>query len=451
MGKVFFLALLSSTAVASLGRPWVGVVAAYCIAVLTPQAIWWWNFGDVRPALWILLPTFCGFLIAASRHDYDFSIIRNSRVGFLLVLWTAFAVSYLLGPYVDVLGPYRFTDPHWAFTTLNKIILLCLLACVCINDIKTIRALCFVFLFSVLYLVYWANDQYFFGHLIGRLHGPVDLTGVGIYSDENSFGMLFVVASPYLWCIGNAFRNRVWRWALWLTIPFAWHAMFLTASRAGLLGIAFTTFLLAMRSRRKFLGIALIPAFVVFYAWQAGPLMHERAETIEDYQADTSATSRLEAWSAALHMIANHPVTGVGLASFGPAFPRYSNKKPREAHNTALQITAESGIIAGCMYVLIVCSSVIALWKNARRLRSTKVTTGPAAFLYQINEATLVSLCGLVVCSMFASLQLYEIFYFLFVITNAVLFASNVQLKPYAQASTALRAICAPQTSLYRA
>jgi O-antigen ligase len=166
-----------------------------------------------------------------------------------------------------------------------------------------------------------------------------------------------------------------------------------------------------------------IPLFMGAYVWQAGDIMRSRAGTIGDYRTETSAATRFEAWDAAINMISNYPLTGVGLASFGPAFPDYSDKAPREAHNTLLQITAESGLIAGAMYVLIVSSSLIGLWKNGKRYKQTDEPD--KRLLHCINEAALVSLCGLVVCSLFLSLQIFEIFYYLCLVVNSVLYLSK--------------------------
>ena len=124
--------------------------------------------------------------------------------------------------------------------------------------------------------------------------------------------------------------------------------------------------------------------------------MKERANTIDQYHTDASAEGRLESWRAATRMIADHPLTGVGLASYGPAFPHYSDAQPREAHDTLLQITAESGVIAGAMYILIVLTCIVPLWKNGNRLKRD-VAEGSATLL-MINEATLIGFCGLVVC-----------------------------------------------------
>ena len=142
MGRLFFLTLLSGLSVVALARPWIGVVAAYgAIVILAPQAVWYWNFEDLRPALWVLVPTLVGFLIGLLKRTVQLTPLANKRNLFMAVLWMFFAISYLFGPYVDTMGPYRFTDPAWAFSTFNKIFLLYFLACACIDDIVKLRAL----------------------------------------------------------------------------------------------------------------------------------------------------------------------------------------------------------------------------------------------------------------------------------------------------------------------
>jgi putative inorganic carbon (hco3(-)) transporter len=440
MGRIFFLALLSSISVVALARPWIGVVAAYAIVILTPQAVWWWHFEDLRPVLWVLVPTMIGFGIGLLRGTLSLAVLVNKRNLFVLVMWAFFTVSYLFGPYTETVNAFRFTDPDWAFSTFNKIFLLYFLACVCIDDLFKLRTLVLTVLGSALYLVYWANDMYLSGNVMGRLPGPVDIFGVGSYSDENAFAMLFVVAQPFLWYMALAVERRWLRYALWLAIPFCWHAVFLTASRGGLIGIAVTTLLMAIRGKNKVLGLLLIPAFIGAYYWQAGDLMKERAGTIGEYRTETSASTRLEAWDAALGMVSDHPLTGVGLASMGPAFPDYSDKKPREAHNTMLQISAESGAVAGMMYMALIVTSIIALWRNGSRLRLQRSVVGENRNrdqLYLINEAVLIAFFGFAVCALFLSLQMSEIFYCLCMLVNAVLLVAARQSASESQGAGA--------------
>jgi putative inorganic carbon (hco3(-)) transporter len=421
MGRLFFLMAFSVLSVVSLTRPWIGVVGAYAVAILTPQAVWYWNFGDLRPGLWVILPTCIGMMFALLRGQFDLGRMASSRIVFLVTLWLCFALSYAFGPYTDVMGPYRFTDPGWAFGTLNKMFLLCLLACLAIDSLKKIWSLSWVIALSGAYLVYWANDQYLAGRVMGRLAGPVDVYGIGAYSDENNFAMLFVVVQPFLWYLGLSVKQTWLRWALWLIIPFTWHAVFLTASRGGLIGIGVSVLVIALRSKRRMLGLLLIPAFFVAYQWQAGDLMKERAGTISEYQTETSAATRIQAWKAAAGMIADNPIVGVGLASFGAAFPDYSDAKPREAHNTFLQIAAESGLIAGLMYVLLGVGSIVALWRNGNRLKKIAAVEGQDNRLYLLNEAALGAMSGFIVCALFLSLQMFEIFFCLCALVHAIM------------------------------
>jgi putative inorganic carbon (HCO3(-)) transporter len=430
MGRVIFVLLLLVTSVWALRRPWVGVAGSYLVAILTPQAVWYWHFEGLRPALWLLLPTFIGFAVGFARGELRLDPLRNRRIALLAGLWVFFTISYFFGPYVDVGGPYRFTEAAWAFETTNKVLLLCFVALVCIDDERKVAVLAGVLTFSAVYLVYWANAQYLTGQVWGRLPGPVDETGTGIYGDENTFAMLFVVAQPFLWYGGFALRSAKLRYALWLVIPFAWHAVFLTASRGGLVGVAAVTTLIALRSNRKALSLLLIPALAVAYVWQAGDLMKSRAETIDEFRTESSAATRLEAWGAAWNMMRAYPMTGVGLASFGPAFPDHSVKEPREAHNTILQVAGESGAFAGLALLLLLAGTLLALWRNAARLRAVPQQEGDGHILALLNEATLVALCGFSVCALFLSLQMYEILYFLLVLANGILYASRRTASP---------------------
>ena len=97
MGRLFFLSVFSLISIVSLARPWIGVAGAYMVAILTPQAVWSWNFGDLRPALWILVPTYIGTVIGLLRGKLSLSRLRSSRVLFLVTLWLCFVMSYFAG------------------------------------------------------------------------------------------------------------------------------------------------------------------------------------------------------------------------------------------------------------------------------------------------------------------------------------------------------------------
>ncbi len=427
MGKIVLYLVLGVGAISALVQPWVGVCLTYLFVILNPQHIWWWNFRDIRPVFLILLPTLIGFAIALIQKRLNINIIKNKRNFFLATLWMFFVLSYFFSPYIGKPSPYWFHDPEWVFSLANKIFVLYFVACLCINDEKKLKYLVIIFIVSVAYLIYWANAQYLLLHRYGRIGGPASPGGGSPLKDQNAFAMLFVIGLPFFYYMGWYLKNPIQRYSLWLIIPFGWHAIFLTGSRGGLLGIGVTILITALRSPKKIIGLVLIPLFAIAYVWQAGSVMKERAKTIETYQADRSAAGRIGAWKVATKMTLHHPLFGVGLSAFGPAFPDFSDESPRQAHNTFFQIAAESGIIAGLMYLLVLWTNLKDLLRNSRILREQD---DKSEFLIYLNEALLTSLIGFAVCSMFLSLQVNEIFYYLCLLTNSVSYCSmrmNIQ------------------------
>lgn len=424
MGIALLYALFAANAVMSLARPWVGVVLAYVISVMGPQYIWWWWFPDMRPALLVTLPMLCGFGIAMLRGKLDYSGLNTKGNWCLGILWLSSVVAYYFGPYVDVHNEYRFYEPEVMFSSWQKTCLLYVVGVILIDNAQKLKAMSAVILVTVAYLVYWANAQYFLYGKFGRLHGPMDLGGGGIYADENNFAVLFVVGTPFLLYFGLYLKRRMLSWMAWALIPFAWHAVFLTASRGALVGIAAVLLVFVIRLKNRAAGALVIAAFLGAFAWQAGEVMKSRSATISEYENEDSAASRIKAWEASIGMMAAHPLTGVGFASFGQAFPDFSDIAPRIAHNTFFQIGGEWGVAAGIAYLVLIFSTLNRLRKNGNRLRKI-MSTELEKLYYYMNEACLLGLLGFFVCASFLSLQQYEVLYLLLLISNGTLVFSK--------------------------
>ncbi len=415
MGKIVLFLLLIVNAFYSLINPWFGIAVGYLFNILGPQYIWWWHFQGVRAFYLIAIPTVIGFILSSIRGALSFQIIKNKLVPLSVIYFLLVFLSYFLGPYVNVYNDWRFYDAYQVLISMLKIFVFYFIGLVCINDQKKLKFFAFILPFAAFYLTYWANMQYLSGRFFIRLAGPRDISGAGIYGDENNFAMLFVVALPFFFYLGWYFRRFFLRLGIWFVIPFSWHAIFLTASRGGLVGAAFVSFLAAFRSPKKVIGILLIPAFLGAFFWQGGSILKERAKTFQTYKEESSARTRLEAWDAGLRMLMAHPFTGVGIASFGQAFPFFSDKKPRVAHNTFIQIAAESGIFAGISYVLFMFYCVWGLFKSRDKFEV-------GSFEYYMCDAVLVSLCGFLVCSLFLTLNGFEVQFYLAILANSLIY-----------------------------
>lgn len=422
MGKLLLAALIFFTGFTALSKPWIGIVSYYLLSILGPQYIWWWNFEGLRVSLLVAVFTFSGVAFQLHNKNYDFKFLTSTQNFWLAVLWFCVSVSYLFGPYVDAFASSGLR-PDQLFSLTNTIFLFYFCAVLELNDLRKLRYLVLIFVGSTIYLTYWSNDQYLAQNWnqfnMGRLAGPSSLDGGSIYSDENAFAMLFVTGVPFIFYLGCELQRKWLRWLLWGTIPLAWHSVFLTGSRGGLIGLGTVVMLTVFLSNRKILAAPLLVVFFFFYQWQSGDVMRERSDTIANYEGENSAGDRLTAWQGGLKMIQMHPIMGVGLGSFVTALPLYHDSRPMVAHNTFIQFAAESGLGAGAAYVAI----VVLFFINSRKIRRwcrEHDDVQEADQIGRYNDSSTVSFAGMIVCSTFLSLNTCEIFFILLIFNNAL-------------------------------
>lgn len=96
-------------------------------------------------------------------------------------------------------------------------------------------------------------------------------------------------------------------------------------------------------------------------------------ETIWEFDSEVSVQNRWTIWGSAILMIADQPVWGFGLNTFGWVLPRYQLDPTSlifmHAHNEYIETVAETGIVGGilCLWFLVV------FFRNAsRRLRVSR-------------------------------------------------------------------------------
>lgn len=424
MGTLVLYCLLGITIVAALANAWIGVLAYYTTALWSPQSIWYWVFGDIRVSLYISLATFAGLAIAVVSKRVDFSLLRDKQNFWLLVLVVFLNLSCFINPYGLNTSSSSALNSKYVLSVFNKIVLFYAVSVLLIDTPRKVYYLALIIVATTIYHTYWANNQYLSGLMTSsRLAGPVGLAGGSIYVDENTYALLFVTGVPFLYFVGHL-QKRMWlKYGLWLIIPFSWHAVFLTGSRGGLLGLGCITLTIGWQSRSKIVGSMVLLGLIVAFVWQGGSVMKERSATINNYEEESSAQARLTSWKYGTEMIVRYPLTGVGLGNYMRAYADLTDEKTHVAHNTFFQFASESGIIAGIAY-LTLCFGGLKQFFNKTPSREIVFAAHP--FLRSIHQAVFVSLLGFFVCSIFLSLTNYEIFYYLLLLNLTL---KNVQRK----------------------
>lgn len=135
----------------------------------------------------------------------------------------------------------------------------------------------------------------------------------------------------------------------------------LTFSRGGYLALIITavvsfSLLFSKLIRKHFLQLGIFGVLFTLVALVPNPLSNRLLSTFD--LSDHSTSGRLAIWSEAIHIIAKHPLTGVGLGNYSnTVLPSAHYREPRYAHNTLLDIAAETGIVTALLFFLAITST----------------------------------------------------------------------------------------------
>lgn len=209
---------------------------------------------------------------------------------------------------------------------------------------------------------------------------------------------LFVRRTKVLWQRGFAFACLI------LTI----FSTFLGGSRGGMLGLGAAFLWLLWHAPRRFRNFAILVVLITPpLLWSpfspVRRLIHPVASDVNGEEA------RLIAWKAGLRMIEQHPVVGIGLGQFKPKMDIYADPGTRIdsiAHNTYLEIAAETGIPNFLVFMALLFYAYRSLSLTRRRASST----GPP-LVHLAATAVQAGLIGFMVGAFFLSAEHMKLFW----------------------------------------
>jgi len=247
---------------------------------------------------------------------------------------------------------------------------------------------------------------------------------IGIFANPNDLAHYLVVGIAFALGGRAVARARWLKIAYWPALALIAAALLLTQSRGGLLAAATVVTLWPLRGAASWRGRARIAvavaAAVALTVHLAPETTLRRAETAFDYREDASAQGRIDAWRTGWNVTQARPFTGVGAGAFPLAWPEFAPGDagpPRTAHNTFIQLLAETGLPALALFVSALAAAFLGLRKltnvrsiNRQTSRNSDYYVAVPIYLSNVRSisaeaATLaaavqVGLAGFVVCSL---------------------------------------------------
>lgn len=234
--------------------------------------------------------------------------------------------------------------------------------------------------------------------------------GTGL-SETNYLGANLVLVIPIAFAIGSTqtepLKRKLWMAAGGVLV----FMLFLTSSRGGFLGLLVAV--LAYTYRRRGMRGALTVLFVLLLAALPTGIGERMVATLTKADAEIAgleASNRAHSalFFAGLKMIADAPLTGVGPQNFKPLSLQYAPELPKSfiAHNTYLELAAETGIPVLVLFLLLMAAALKTLGR-ATRLRGSPEARELAGWA----EGLRCGLLGFMVSSAFISAQFEKMFW----------------------------------------
>ncbi len=330
-------------------RPFLGLLLFSWLAYMRPQDLCWGFARTMRFSF------FAGFAMIAGWWAYERGrrpfAVWDGRALLMVVLVVLVSLSYAFARFHEA----DFTRYWFEFL---KIIVIALFTTGQVDSRQRFRIL--VWTIAICLSFYGIK-----GGLFGVLSGgrPILRGPGGMLEDNNDFALALVMNVPLLWYLGISEKAIPWaKTATRIGVVLTVITIALTGSRGGFLALVGTALWIAWRSRRLFQAGAVLAVLGVLFLALAPREVTERIASIAQGGAESSAGARLIAWETALRMIADNPVLGVGMRNFQPRYLEYALVPPGAeqtsyvAHNSYLQIWAESGTLAFLVYVALLAS-----------------------------------------------------------------------------------------------
>jgi O-antigen ligase len=210
----------------------------------------------------------------------------------------------------------------------------------------------------------------------GSIGADIDTSSraLGLAEGANSAARYFIVAMIFLNYLRTVARERFPRFVATLGTIITFFGVFFTVSRTGILLIfAVLGMLFLLNPNRKYrVQLLVIFIFAILGLW----LLSDNIVTIVQSimpsisQGTDTAGLRYALWKAGWRMWLHYPFQGVGIGMY-PRQLRYFGQdlmaplylKGAVAHNTYVQILAETGLIGFGIFMLLLIKSLQNIWR----------------------------------------------------------------------------------------
>ena len=322
-----------------LKKPYYGILVWSWLSYMNPHKLAYGFAFNMPFAQIVVITLFVSLLF--TREKLRFPLTPHTVIWIIFILWMG--VTTINAYYPD----YAFAQ----FIKVLKIQIVTFLTLMLITDIDRLRKLIWVIVGSISFFSIKGGIYTIITRGTGRVWGPPG----GFIEENNALAIAVLMIIPLMIYLYHT-STKVWvRRSLIFAIVLSSFNVLGSQSRGAFLSIVAVGAFFWLKSRVKIqTGLLLMIASIVFATFMPES-WYKRMQTIETYEQDTSAMSRINSWQYCVNA-ANDNFLGLGFESWHePTFLIYAPNPEdvHSAHNIYLGVAADHGWIGLFLFLLI--------------------------------------------------------------------------------------------------
>jgi O-antigen ligase len=385
--------------------PWIGYLGYAVFVVLCPQWNWRWGWNNsIDYQKFLVIATIAGTILTGAFSNKISGTSWKTISAILGFLALGFVSSF------QSIAP---TLTEFYFDKIWKIVLMCVLGILLIDDAKKLLWLVWVIVLSQGWNAYNVNELYY------KYGVRVD-SFTWNFNDNNTYPVSTVTMMALSFAIMLVYKNFWLRIFTGLIFVLQMHQIMLLQSRGTMLGgIVFGGLGFIFMPKTKY-------AFQVFAVGLLCGIVLAGPSVVEEFSSsfrgneelDASALGRYDLWKAGARITLEYPLLGTGPWAAQVLVAKYLelDLDRKGLHNLLFEISAGNGIPATICYLgyfFIPWFAHFSIWRR-------RILGEEDSILKVVNLATLCGIPGYWVASMFSSGALLEPSYILVVCSCAV-------------------------------
>lgn len=379
-----------------LVRPYYGLLAWSWLGYMNPHRLTW-GFAYSFPWVQLVAMVTLGALLFTK---YKRPIPWTPITVLLLVftVWTGISTLFALS-----------SDAAWQeFEKFIKIQMMVIVTLVLVIDRKQIQWLIWLITYSIGF--YGIKGGAFVLATGGsyRVWGPAQ----SFIASNNWLALALCMVLPLMRYLQMQQTNKWARIAIGAGMALTAAGIVGTYSRAGLITLVAVGLFLFWKSRGKLMiAIAIAILVPLILTFMPAKWLH-RANSITDYQEQTTYITRVNTWQYAFNMALDRPLVGGGFDAYTntEAFWRYAPSGAwtvRAIHSAYFRVLGEQGFVGLALFLALMAAG----WFAAARIRRQTKHDPNLKWAYDLTSMLQVSLVAYLVDGMASGVSYFDLIY----------------------------------------